>query len=101
MITDDGHHAGVLAEKLNKQGLNVAVVRLPEGQPQSPLSSEVASFQAKSVDEAGIKAVIGQIDKQLGNIAGFVHLQPQSTASAEQAVNLDDESMQHVTQAFL
>ncbi|WP_394200339.1 phosphopantetheine-binding protein [Shewanella waksmanii] len=101
VITDDGHNAGVLAEKLVKQGLQVAVVRLPEGQPQSPLSSDVASFQAKTSDEEGIKIVIGQIEQQLGNIAGFIHLQPEFSSDESQAINLNDASFEQVNQAFL
>jgi polyketide-type polyunsaturated fatty acid synthase PfaA len=101
VITDDGHNAGVLAEKLTKQGLNVAVVRLPKGCAQSPLNSDVASFQAKTTDEAGIKAVIGQIEQQLGQIGGFIHLQPEADATNPAALNLSDDSFTHVSQAFL
>jgi polyketide-type polyunsaturated fatty acid synthase PfaA len=101
VITDDGHNAGVLAEKLTKQGLNVAVVRLPKGSAQSPLNSDVASFQAKTTDEAGIKAVIGQIEQQLGQIGGFIHLQPEADATNPAALNLSDDSFIHVSQAFL
>jgi len=102
VITDDGHNAGVLAEKLSKQALKVAVVRLPKGAAQSPLSSDVASFQADSLDEAGINAVIGQIEQQLGQIGGFIHLQPEADANnSGDAVNLNDNSFTHVSQAFL
>ncbi|NRD74801.1 KR domain-containing protein [Shewanella sp. VB17] len=102
VITDDGHNAGVLAEKLTKIGLNVAVVRLPEGNAQSPLSSDVASFQANSTDAAGMTAVIAQIEQQLGHIGGFIHLQPEAGSGNQQdAVNLSDDSFTHVSQAFL
>nr|WP_246033133.1 KR domain-containing protein [Shewanella canadensis] len=102
VITDDGHNAGVLAEKLTKQGLKVAVVRLPKGAAQSPLSSDVASFQAKSLDESGINGVIAQIEQQLGQISGFIHLQPEAnTSNVSDAVNLNSESFTHVSQAFL
>ncbi|GIU42653.1 hypothetical protein TUM4630_04170 [Shewanella algidipiscicola] len=102
VINDDGHNAGVLAEKLVKQGLNVAVVRLPKGQPQSPLNSDIKSFQADSADETGIAAVIDQIEKQLGTISGFVHLQPQQAQVANNnGVQLSDDSFNHLSQAFL
>jgi acyl transferase domain-containing protein len=102
VITDDGHNAGVLAEKLVKQGLQVAIVRLPNGQPQSPLNSDIASFQVESKGEAGILAVIEQIEQQLGDIGGFIHLQPQETANAKgSGVNLSDDSFNHLSQAFL
>ncbi|BAJ01173.1 type I polyketide synthase [Shewanella violacea] len=102
VITDDGHNAGVLAEKLTKQGLKVAVIRLAKGGAQSPLNSDVASFQAKSTDEAGIRAVIGQIEQQLGKIGGFIHLQPEANSKNKtDAVNLNSESFTHVSQAFL
>ncbi|AQS37343.1 hypothetical protein Sps_02185 [Shewanella psychrophila] len=102
VITDDGHNAGVLAEKLTKKGLKVAVVRLPKGAAQSPLSSDVASFQAKSIDESGISAVIAQIEQQLGQISGFIHLQPEANEdNLNDAVNLSSESFTHVSQAFL
>ena len=102
VITDDGHNAGVLAEKLSKQGLNVAVVRLPKGAAQSPLSSDVASFQATSLDESGINAVIAQIEQQLGQIGGFIHLQPEAALDNQgDAIHLSDDSFTHVSQAFL
>ncbi|MCL1048529.1 phosphopantetheine-binding protein [Shewanella abyssi] len=102
VITDDGHNAGVLAEKLVKQGLKVAVVRLAEGNAHSPLSSDVASFQATSADEAGINAVIAQIEQQLGAIGGFIHLQPEASDSNQgDAVNLNEQSFNHLSQAFL
>ena len=102
VINDDGHNAGVLAEKLTKQGLKVAVVRLPKGAAQSPLNSDVASFQATSLDETGISAIIAQIEQQLGQIGGFIHLQPEADSnSVNNAVNLSDDSFTHVSQAFL
>ncbi|MCL1093445.1 type I polyketide synthase [Shewanella kaireitica] len=102
VITDDGHNAGVLAEKLSKQALKVAVIRLPKGAAQSPLSSDVASFQAESLDEAGINAVIAQIEQQLGEISGFIHLQPEADSNnVNDAINLSSESFTHVSQAFL
>ena len=102
VITDDGHNAGVLAEKLSKQALKVAVVRLPKGAAQSPLNSDIASFQADSLDEAGINAVIAKIEQQLGVISGFIHLQPQAdNNSVNDAINLSSESFTHVSQAFL
>ena len=102
VITDDGHNAGVLAEKLSKQALKVAVVRLPKGAAQSPLNSDIASFQADSLDEAGINAVITKIEQQLGVISGFIHLQPQAdNNSVNDAINLSSESFTHVSQAFL
>ncbi|ABV88225.1 type I polyketide synthase [Shewanella pealeana] len=102
VINDDGHNAGVLAEKLTKQGLKVAVVRLPDGQPQSPLSSDVASFQATSIDETGITAIINQVEQQLGQIGGFIHLQPEANESNQaDAVNLNEQGFTHLSQAFL
>ncbi|WP_299803358.1 eicosapentaenoate synthase subunit PfaA [uncultured Shewanella sp.] len=105
VINDDGHNAGVLAEKLIKQGLKVAVVRLPKGQPQSPLSSDVASFELTSSDESeletSIAAVIAQIETQVGTIGGFIHLQPEANTAEQTAVNLDVQSFTHVSHAFL
>ncbi|MCL1148487.1 eicosapentaenoate synthase subunit PfaA, partial [Shewanella marinintestina] len=105
VINDDGHNAGVLAEKLIKQGLKVAVVRLPKGQPQSPLSSDVASFELTSSDESeletSIAAVIAQIETEVGTIGGFIHLQPEANTAEQTAVNLDGQSFTHVSNAFL
>ncbi|MCG9730427.1 eicosapentaenoate synthase subunit PfaA [Shewanella sp. Isolate13] len=105
VINDDGHNAGVLAEKLIKQGLKVAVVRLAEGQPQSPLSSDVASFELASSKEseleASITAVIAQIETQVGTIGGFIHLQPEVSVTEQAAVNLNAQSFTHVSHAFL
>ncbi|MGS0675061.1 eicosapentaenoate synthase subunit PfaA [Shewanella sp. 125m-1] len=105
VINDDGHNAGVLAEKLTKQGLKVAVVRLAAGQPQSPLSSDVASFELASSEESeletSITAVIAEIETQVGTIGGFIHLQPEANATEQTAVNLDAQSFTHVSNAFL
>ncbi|WOT06093.1 phosphopantetheine-binding protein [Shewanella youngdeokensis] len=102
VITDDGHNAGVLAEKLMKLGLNVAVVRLPEGFAHSPLSADVASFQTTSIGEAGINAVITQIEQKLGAITGFIHLQPLANDNSQaDAINLNEHSFNHLSQAFL
>ncbi|KPZ72928.1 Phenolphthiocerol synthesis polyketide synthase type I Pks15/1 [Shewanella sp. P1-14-1] len=100
VINDDGHNAGVLAEKLVATGLTVAVIRSPESvtSAQSPLSSDIASFTLSAVNDDAISDVIAQISKQ-HKIAGFVHLQPQLTAQG--ALPLSDASFVAVEQAFL
>ncbi len=105
VIADDGHNAGVLAEKLHKHGLEVALVRLPEGAPQSPLSSDIASYQAKDYSQAAIEQLIKEISQQ-GKIAGFIHLQPNADKddavnTAKGSVKLSDEGKTHLEQAFL
>ncbi|WP_394128791.1 phosphopantetheine-binding protein [Shewanella maritima] len=100
VINDDGHNAGVLAEKLVATGLTVAVIRSPESvtSAQSPLSSDIASFTLPAVNDDAISDVIAQISKQ-HKIAGFVHLQPQLTAQG--ALPLSDAGFVAVEQAFL
>ncbi|WP_192022404.1 type I polyketide synthase [Shewanella sp. WPAGA9] len=100
VINDDGHNAGVLAEKLVATGLTVAVIRSPESvtSAQSPLSSDIASFTLSAVNDDAISDVIAQISKQ-HKIAGFVHLQPQLTAQG--ALPLSDAGFVAVEQAFL
>ncbi|MEZ8730750.1 beta-ketoacyl synthase N-terminal-like domain-containing protein [Vibrio splendidus] len=106
VITDDGHNAGVLAEKLTANGIQVAVVRSALS-AASPLNSEIASYTLNSVDEAGVTAVINDIEADLKTsnkvIAGFIHLQAivDAKQSNEQAVNLNADSRASLTTAFL
>ncbi|MBW3529524.1 type I polyketide synthase [Shewanella sp. NKUCC06_TVS] len=103
IISDDGHNAGVLAEKLHAQGLTVAVVRSPENlvANASPLNSHIASFTLAAIDDASISAVINEI-KNLGPVAGFIHLQPQHKTSADaKGLVLSSAAKASVEQAFL
>ncbi|MGI2190176.1 SDR family NAD(P)-dependent oxidoreductase [Shewanella baltica] len=103
IISDDGHNAGVLAEKLHAQGLTVAVVRSPESlvASASPLNSHIASFTLAAIDDASISAVINEI-KSLGQVAGFIHLQPQHKTSADaKGLVLSSAAKASVEQAFL
>ncbi|OED66493.1 beta-ketoacyl synthase [Vibrio tasmaniensis ZS-17] len=106
VITDDGHNAGVLAEKLTTNGIQVAVVRSALS-AASPLNSEIASYTLNSIDDAGVTAVINDIEADLKTsnkvIAGFIHLQAivDSKQSNEQAVNLNADSRASLTTAFL
>ncbi|MBE8567904.1 type I polyketide synthase [Vibrio sp. OPT20] len=106
VITDDGHNAGVLAEKLTANGIQVAVVRSALS-AASPLNSEIASYTLNSVDDAGVTAVINDIEADLKTsnkvIAGFIHLQAivDAKQSNEQAVNLNADSRASLTTVFL
>ncbi|MGL6121715.1 MAG: SDR family NAD(P)-dependent oxidoreductase, partial [Shewanella sp.] len=103
IISDDGHNAGVLAEKLHAKGLTVAVVRSPESlvASASPLNSHIASFTLAAIDDASISAVINEI-KTLGQVAGFIHLQPQHKTSADaKGLVLSSAAKASVEQAFL
>ncbi|MDN3614467.1 type I polyketide synthase [Vibrio gallaecicus] len=106
VITDDGHNAGVLAEKLTANGIQVAVVRSALS-AASPLNSEIASYTLNSVDDAGVTAVINDIEADLKTsnkvIAGFIHLQAivDAKQSNEQAINLNADSRASLTTAFL
>ncbi|WP_434952382.1 phosphopantetheine-binding protein [Shewanella sp. HL-SH4] len=101
VINDDGHNAGVLAEKLASTGLTVAVIHSPKDitNKQSPLSSAVASFELTQVSDDAISAVIKQISAK-HKIAGFVHLQPQFE-QINNALPLSDAAFAAVEQAFL
>ncbi|MFB2655854.1 SDR family NAD(P)-dependent oxidoreductase [Shewanella xiamenensis] len=104
VIGDDGHNAGVIAEKLHAQGVKVAVVRSPKTvvTSASPLDSHIASFTLEAIDDESICEVINQIEA-LGQIAGFIHLQPQHKSVADQGAGLvlADEAKASVEQAFL
>ncbi|QYJ77838.1 type I polyketide synthase [Shewanella acanthi] len=112
VIIDDGHNAGVLAEKLHAQGLTVAVVRSPKSvvTSASPLDSHIASFTLEAIDDANILDVINDIE-ELGQIAGFIHLQPQLKSALNASDSLDadftaglvlsNEAKSSVEQAFL
>ena len=104
VIGDDGHNAGVIAEKLHAQGVKVAVVRSPKTvvTSASPLDSHIASFTLEAIDDESICEVINQIEA-LGQIAGFIHLQPQHKSVADKSAGLvlADEAKASVEQAFL
>ncbi|MDR6963416.1 polyketide synthase [Shewanella putrefaciens] len=103
IISDDGHNAGVLAQKLHAQGLKVAVVSSPESlvTGASPLDSHIASFTLAAIDDASISAMINEI-KSLGPVAGFIHLQPQHKTSADaKGLVLSSAAKASVEQAFL
>ncbi|MXR68241.1 KR domain-containing protein [Shewanella sp. JBTF-M18] len=101
VIQDDGHNAGVLAEKLSNKGLKVVVVRLPEGQPQSPLSSAIATWQPEGLAEQDVVQAINEITANHGAIAGFVHLQPQQEVNAVSGLQLTEAGFNHLSSAFL
>ncbi|WP_299495384.1 KR domain-containing protein, partial [uncultured Shewanella sp.] len=104
IIVDDGHNAGALAEKLRLQHLQIAVIRLPEGEPQSPLSSEVESFQLKSQDEVGLRETLAYISHSFSQIAGLVYLQPLSQSvlnDAESLLVLNKKSLRQLKLVFL
>ncbi|MFB2684334.1 SDR family NAD(P)-dependent oxidoreductase [Shewanella mangrovisoli] len=104
VIGDDGHNAGVIAEKLHAQGVKVAVVRSPKTvvTSASPLDSHIASFTLEAIDDDSICEVINQIEV-LGQIAGFIHLQPQHKSVADKGAGLvlADDAKASVEQAFL
>ncbi|MEL4239103.1 SDR family NAD(P)-dependent oxidoreductase [Shewanella xiamenensis] len=104
VIGDDGHNAGVIAEKLHAQGVKVAVVRSPKTvvTSASPLDSHIASFTLAAIDDESICEVINQVEA-LGQIAGFIHLQPQHKSVADKGAGLvlADEAKASVEQAFL
>ncbi len=104
VICDDGHNAGVIAEKLHAQGVKVAVVRSPKTvvTSASPLDSHIASFTLAAIDDESICEVINQIEA-LGQIAGFIHLQPQHKSDVDKGAGLvlADDAKASVEQAFL
>ncbi|MCL1119472.1 type I polyketide synthase [Shewanella seohaensis] len=104
VIGDDGHNAGVIAEKLHAQGVKVAVVRSPKTvvTSASPLDSHIASFTLEAIDDESICEVINQIEA-LGQIAGFIHLQPQHKSDVDKGAGLvlADDAKASVEQAFL
>ncbi|AZG36950.1 type I polyketide synthase [Shewanella psychromarinicola] len=106
VITDDGHNAGLLAEKLNAKGLTVAVIRHPQtiSVAHSPLSSDIKSYTLNSIDDAQIAKVIADIKADIGAeqaIAGFVHLQPQATANSSELMSCTVAAKAAVDNAFL
>ncbi|MCL1127191.1 KR domain-containing protein, partial [Shewanella surugensis] len=103
IITDDGHNAGALAEKLRLQHLQVAVIRLPEGELQSPLSAEIESFQPLTNDEMGLRDTLAHILHSFSKVAGFIHLQPttQNISTSHSPLMLNEKSLSQLKQAFL
>ncbi len=104
IIVDDGHNAGVLAEKMTQAGLDVAVMLLPEGYAQSPLNAATKSIQVAELDETSITSALKHLLEQVDAIAGIIHLQPQSLSVQEvihNPLNLDDTSLLHIKHAFL
>ena len=106
VITDDGHNAGLLAEKLTTKGLTVAVIRNPQtiSVAHSPLSSDIKSYTLSSIDDAHIAQVIADIKADLGAehaIAGFVHLQPQTLVNNHPLMSCTHAAKAAVDNAFL
>ncbi|NCQ46239.1 MAG: SDR family NAD(P)-dependent oxidoreductase [Shewanella frigidimarina] len=106
VITDDGHNAGLLAEKLTAKGLTVAVIRNPQtiSVAHSPLSSDIKSYTLSSIDDANIAQVIADIKADLGAehaIAGFVHLQPQTLVNNHPLMSCTLAAKAAVDNAFL
>ena len=106
VITDDGHNAGLLAEKLTAKGLTVAVIRNPQtiSVAHSPLSSDIKSYTLSSIDDAHIAQVIADIKADLGAehaIAGFVHLQPQTLVNNHPLMSCTLAAKAAVDNAFL
>ena len=106
VITDDGHNAGLLAEKLTAKGLTVAVIRNPQtiSVAHSPLSSDIKSYTLSSIDDAHIAQVIADIKADLGAehaIAGFVHLQPQTLVNNHPLMSCTHAAKAAVDNAFL
>ena len=91
---------------MTANGIQVAVVRSALS-AASPLNSEIASYTLNSIDDAGVTAVINDIEADLKTsnkvIAGFIHLQTivDAKQSNEQAVNLNADSRASLTTAFL
>ncbi|UAL44973.1 KR domain-containing protein [Shewanella inventionis] len=102
IITDDGHNAGVLAEKLHAKGLTVAVIRNPDSisAAHSPLSSDISSYVLNSIDDASIAKVVSEISAK-HPIAGFVHLQPQFKLNTQNLVSCNEAAKSAVDNAFL
>jgi polyketide-type polyunsaturated fatty acid synthase PfaA len=106
VITDDGHNAGLLAEKLNAKGLTVAVIRNPQtiSVAHSPLSSDIKSYTLSSIDDGQIAKVIADIKADMGAehaIAGFVHLQPQAIVNSGELMSCTVAAKAAVDNAFL
>ncbi len=107
VITDDGHNAGVVAETLVAHGLQVAVVRSPLS-AASPLNAEIKSYPLTSIDEAGVKGVISDIENAHKQVCGFIHLQPHvenkvsdNADSKQAAIALSEEARSSLSMAFL
>ncbi|ABE55906.1 beta-ketoacyl synthase [Shewanella denitrificans OS217] len=102
VINDDGHNAGVLAEKLVATGLTVAIIHSPKSvtSKQSPLSSAIASYSLTDVSDDAIANVVAQISAK-HKIAAFVHLQPQFDTAKQTGLALSDAGFNAVEQAFL
>nr|ABF00127.1 polyunsaturated fatty acid synthase [Pseudoalteromonas sp. DS-12] len=105
VVIDDGHNAGVIAEKLIAQGWKVAVVRPPKGQHTSaPFNSDVASYELETHDDfyilTSICAVIKDIETKQGAIDGFIHLDPLQDKTEVTALELHDQAFTSIM-AFL
>ena len=102
IINDDGQNAGLLAEKLTAKGLIVAVVHAPIQllEQQSPLNSDITQITLSDISDNGVANALEQI-KTLGEIAGFIHLQPKHLNVQTLKIELSETAMDHVEHAFL
>ena len=102
IINDDGQHAGLLAEKLTAKGLIVAVVHAPQSvlAQQSPVSSDIQQFTLEAINDDSVNSVLVEINK-LGEVAGFIHLQPKVEASENLGLQLSNQAFAQLESAFL
>ena len=102
IINDDGQNAGLLAQKLTAKGLIVAVVRAPQAilAQASTIDSDVHQMTLDAINDGSVYAALSEIQK-LGNVSGYIHLQPKVDASENVGLQLSNKAFAQLESAFL
>jgi len=105
LITDDGSSlTPVLAKALSKQGWSLAILRFSgisalAKKKRKPFAKEIPLIELSSSAESELETSLKSLTEKRGNIGGFIHLHPASSAPAES--KLEDGANAFLKQAFL
>ena len=105
LITDDGSSlAPVLAKALSEQGWSPVILRFSGiselvKKKRKPFAKEIPLIELSSSAESELETSLKSLTEKRGNIGGFIHLHPASSAPAES--KLEDGANAFLKQAFL
>jgi len=105
LITDDGSSlAPVLAKALSEQGWSPVILRFSgisalAKKKLKPFAKEIPLIELSSSAESELETSLKSLTEKRGNIGGFIHLHPASSAPTES--KLEDGANAFLKQAFL
>jgi acyl transferase domain-containing protein len=98
LVTDDGSALTTeFAQELKAQGNNVVVLSFPEilVTRQQPFSLPIPRIQLHDMSETHLKQQIESITQQYGQVAAFIHLQPQLAVDLKAVTAARSQDVQH------